>query len=441
MPRAALPALPALPAGAPGSARASQPLAAWRRAVARVARHWAVGLALLLAAVAAWGLGRWWLGPQVAVDRVVQRDFVQSVVASGHVEAPHRVEVGALITATVVRVPVAEGQTVQAGQTLVELDDAELRATEQQAVMAVAQAQARLRQLQEVQLPQATLALHHAEVTAALARLQMQRSETLFGQGFIGAAALDEVYKATDLAELQRASAVLPLQSVQAQGSDHALATAALAQARAALAVARARSRHARVVAPQAGTLIGRAVEAGDVVQPGKTLMTLSPTGRTQLVVALDEKHLRLLARGQRALASADAYPQQRFEAVVAYIHPGVNAQTGSVTVKLDVATPPPVLRQDMTVSVDIEVARRPAARLVPLGAVHDAEAATPWVLRLEAGQARRRPVRLGLCGGGWCEVLDGLAPGDTVLPVTTAVADGARVRARPSAAASPGGV
>lgn len=401
--------------------------------MARRARHVAVGAVLLLMAVAAWGVVRWWVGPQVAVDTVVQREFVQTVVASGRVEAPHRVEVGALITAAVVRVPVAEGQTVRAGQTLVVLDDTELRAAEQQAAMAVAQADARLRQLQEVQLPQAALALRQAEIAATLAQAQFDRSEALFGRGFIGAAALDEVHKTTALAEAQRLSARLPLQSAQPQGSDHALATTALAQARAALAVARARSRHALILAPQAGTLIGRAVEAGDVVQPGKVLMTLSPSGPTQLVVALDEKHLRLLAVGQPALASADAYPQQRFAAVLGYIHPGVQAQTGSVTVKLDVAAPPPELRQDMTVSVDIEVARRPAARLVPAGAVHEAESVTPWVLRLVSGTARRRPVRLGACSGGWCEVMDGLAPGDTVVPVAAAVADGARVRARPA--------
>ena len=57
---------------------------------------------------------------------------------------------------------------------------------------------------------------------------------------------------------------------------------------------------------PVAGTLITRNVEPGDVVQPGKVLMVLSPTsvvGDTQLVVQIDEKNLRLLKLGQTALA------------------------------------------------------------------------------------------------------------------------------------------
>jgi len=105
--------------------------------------------------------------------------------------------------------------------------------------------------------------------------------------------------------------------------------------------------------------------------------------------------------------------------------------------VKLRVATPPPYLRQDMTVSVDIEVARRTQALLVPSDAVRDADSSSPWVLVVEDGRARRRPVVLGLRGNGVAEALQGLQPGDAVVPVTAAtVADGTRVRA--TAASSP---
>jgi HlyD family secretion protein len=185
-----------------------------------------------------------------------------------------------------------------------------------------------------------------------------------------------------------------------------------------------------------AGTLIARNVEVGDVVQPGKVLMTLSPQGRTQLVVAIDEKNLALLALRQLAVVSADAYPAQRFVAALAYINPGVNATTGAVEVKLDVAAPPAVLKQDMTVSVDIEVARRPQALIVPLAAVHDADT-TPWVLRLEGRSAVRSAVLLGLRSGGLAEVLSGLAEGDVVLVGPAAVRPGTRVRATPRVAAT----
>jgi HlyD family secretion protein len=145
-----------------------------------------------------------------------------------------------------------------------------------------------------------------------------------------------------------------------------------------------------------------------------------------------------LLSTGQKALASADAYPAQRFEAVLAYINPGVNAQTGAVEVKLDVPAPPSVLAQDMTVSIDIEVARRAMALLVPVSALVDMQspdAQTGSVLRIEQGVAVHRLVRLGLRSAGWAEVLDGLQEGDRVVPVAAMVSSGQRVHARTAAA------
>ena len=393
---------------------------------------------LLAGIVALIGVGfvtvRWWMGPAVSTENVLRLDFVQTVVASGHVEAPHRLEVGVQITGTVSRIPVTEGQAVKAGDVLLELEAAELTATGRQADVAVLQAQARLRQLQEVQGPVAAQTLRQAQSSLSNARAALARSRDLFGRGFIGQAALDEARKTAELADAEVRAAQKQLDTTAPSGSDRALALANVAGAQASAQAARARTGYAAIKAPVAGTLIARHVEVGDVVQPGKVLMTLSPQGRTQLVVAIDEKNLALLALGQQALVSADAYPAQHFEATLAYINPGVNATTGAVEVKLDAAAPPAVLKQDMTVSVDIEVARRPQALIVPLSAVHDADT-TPWVLRLEGRHAVRRPVRLGLRSGGLAEVLGGLAEGDAVLVGSTAIEPGARVRATPRAA------
>ena len=379
---------------------------------------------------------RWWLGAPAITEPVLRRVFVQTVVASGRVEAPHRLEVGVQITGTVSRIPVAEGQAVQAGDLLLELEAAELTATGRQADVAVMQAQAKLRQLQEVQGPVAAQNLRQAQSSLRNARAAWARSQDLFGQGFIGQAALDEARKTVELADAEVRAAQKQLDTTAPSGSDRALALANVAGAQASAQAARARTGYAAIRAPVAGTLIARNVEVGDVVQPGKVLMTLSPQGRTQLVVAIDEKNLGLLALGQPALVSADAYPNQRFAATLAYINPGVNATTGAVEVKLDVAAPPAVLKQDMTVSVDIEVARRPQALIVPVAAVHDADAA-PWVLRLEGRHAVRRPIQLGLRGGGLAEVLGGLSDGDAVLVGAAAIEPGARVRATPRSAAA----
>jgi HlyD family secretion protein len=158
--------------------------------------------------------------------------------------------------------------------------------------------------------------------------------------------------------------------------------------------------------------------------------MVLSPAGETQLVVQIDEKNLALLAVGQSALASADAYPNRRFAAELVYINPGVDAQSGSVQVKLRVPQPPAYLLQDMTVSVDIQVARRAQAVLVPAEAMHDDPANGAWVLRVNGGRAHRQAVQLGVRSGGVVEVLQGVQPGDRLVPAAEArVRDGSRVR------------
>ena len=96
--------------------------------------------------------------PQQDVYTVQRKDFIQTVVASGRVETPHRIDLGAQITAQVVSVPVAEGQQVSKGQLLIALDARESEALLAQAELQIAQAEARLRQLREVDAPVAARA-------------------------------------------------------------------------------------------------------------------------------------------------------------------------------------------------------------------------------------------------------------------------------------------
>jgi HlyD family secretion protein len=372
---------------------------------------------------------RWWAGPQVQTEAVQRRDLLQTVVVSGRVETPHRVDMGAQITGTVARVPVAEGQVVKVGDVLIELASTELQSAQRQAEQAVLQAKGRLRQLNDLQGPVVQQTLRQAQAGLDAAQASGQRSLALFEQGFIGQASLDESRKALTLAEAQVLAAQKQVASTQAGGAEHSLAIGAVAEAQANAEGFRAKARYAVIKAPVSGQLIGRNVEVGDVVQAGKVLMTLSPEGAMQLVVQIDEKNLRLMALGQQALASADAYPQQPFKAQVGYINPGINAQTGAVEIKLDVLEPQQNLKQDMTVSVDLVVARQPQVLALQVGRVNEISGASPWVWLVQAGHVVRRPVRLGLRGGAWVEVLEGLSEGDAVITSPTALREGQRVR------------
>jgi HlyD family secretion protein len=393
-------------------------------------RRYVVAGALAAAAVGVYAAYAELLGPAVVVEKVVHRDVVQSVVASGRIAAPFRVDIGSQVVGTVADVPVAEGQAVKAGQLLIRLESSELLAGVKQGEVAVAQAQARLRQLRELQLPVADQALRQAEANFANAQAQYDRNKRLFEGGFLGRSAFDDAQRNLDVARTQVATARKQLETAQPSGSDSALAVAALEQAKANLLAARAKLEYTTIEAPRDGTLIARDVERGHVVQPGKVLMVLSPSGETQIVLQIDERNLGRLAVGQKALASADAFAQQRFGAELVYINPGVDAQRGTVEVKLRVAQPPAYLKQDMTVSVDIEVGRSAGALTVPAEAVHDATGAAPWVMRVADGRAERRQVKLGLRGDSVIEVREGLQAGDAVLAgANPAIRAGQRVR------------
>ncbi|TQF27120.1 permease [Bradyrhizobium sp. UNPF46] len=398
---------------------------------------WSVVIAhrwFLLTVVVLLGLGVWQgmrvlFGPAVVVDQVAQGRLIETVVASGHVETPYRVEIGSQITGTVEDVLVREGERVTKGQPLISLEARELRASVVQAQGAVAQAEARIRQLEELTLPSAKEARAQAEATLLNAQQTFDRTAQLERNGYATRAALDDAQKTLDVARAVKRSAEFQVYTASPGGSDYVMAQTQLNQARANLETAESRLGYATITAPRDGVLITRGVERGTVAQAGKTLLVLAPSGDLQLVLQIDERNLGRLALGQTALASADAYPDRHFSAVVTYINPGIDISRATVQVKLTVAEPPDYLRQDMTVSVDIEVAAKDNAQVLPARSVHDVLSGQPWVLTVKNGRALRRPVKLGLRGSSQIEILEGLQPGDIAIPQNSGVLAGQRLR------------
>lgn len=369
------------------------------------------------------------LGPAVVVDQVKRGDLVQTVVASGHVETPFRAEIGSQITGTVDEVLVQEGQRVTKGQALISLEAHELKASVVQAQGVVDQAEARIRQLAELTLPSAHESLLQAQANLLNGQQAFDRASQLFGKGFTTHVVLDGAQKTLDVARTQVRTAELQVYTAGNTGSDYVMAQTQLSQARASLETTVSRLGYATISAPRDGDLITRSVERGTVVQPGKALLVLAPSGETQLVLQIDERNLGMIALGQHAVASADAYADKRFDAVVSYINPGVDITRASVEVKLTVAKPPAYLRQDMTVSVDIEVARKEHALVLPTRAVYDAVSATPWIMGVRNGRAFKQPAKLGLRGNTQIELLEGAAEGDLAVPVTAGLLTGQRLR------------
>ncbi len=374
---------------------------------------WIAALLVLLAAAYAAVGGR---RPAPAAVRVVRQDLVHTVVATGRVMAPARVSVGSLVTGTVAVLAAREGSHVRAGQLLVALDPAEADAAARQARAAAAQASARLEQLHQVSARLADQGVAQARADLDQAEANFTRAEGLRKYGIVTDADLDQARTARDRARSQYESAVIQQAGASRAGVEERAARAAIDQATATVAAAETRLAQTRIVAPADGVLIERRVEAGDLVVVGQVLFLLATDGPTRLTAAPDEKHLGSLALGQPALASAEAFPAGRFPATVSYLAPAVDAQRGTIEVRLDVPQPPAYLRPDMTVSIEIEVARRHAVLVVPVEAVRGATSADPSVLVLEGTKTAPRAVAIGIRTETAVEITKGLAEGDMVV-------------------------
>lgn len=370
------------------------------------------------------------LGTRVETVPVQREDLVQSVVSTGRVIATARIELGTQVAGTVARVLVEEGDRVAAGQLLVQLVDDDARAALAQAGAARDEAVARVRQLGVTSLPVAEQARRQAEADVVLARREHQRVSDLFARGFFSASRLDAAKRDLDAAEARLRSAVTQADASRPAGSDHALAVARAEQARRAVEAATAKLDWTRITAPVAGVVLKRRAEPGDVAPAGTRLVAVG-AGPLQLALLVDEKNVGWLRPGQRASALADAYPDRPFEARVLRIAPEVDAQRGTVEVKLAIDAPPEFLKPDMTVSAELVVAKRTGVPTLPAEVVRDATGTAPWVLAVRDGRAVRQPLKLGLRGTGRVEIVAGLNAGDVVVgPEQAAVVDGMRVRA-----------
>jgi len=368
----------------------------------------------------------------VAVDLVTvsASDVQTSVVASGRVLPPSKVEVGATITGRVEKVLVREGARIEAGQVLVELERTELAAAAAQARAAVARAKARVASVQTLALPTAQATLKQAEANLLQAERDEQRNRDLLAKGFISQARVDEAVRQLDVARSQLSSAKAQVGAQGASGAEAQQAQSQLAEAVAALEATEAKLAQTRIRAPGAGVVLERVIEPGDIAQPGRRMLSLALDGPVRLIVQVDEKNLPLIKPGAVAMAAADAFPGERFEAVVNYVSPGVDAARGSVELRLDVAQPPALLKSDMTVSIDLKGPLLKRALMLPADAVRQLQTDAPWVLVARDGTAARTPVRIGLQTQGRVVVAEGLKAGDQVV-LNREVEAGSRVRDR----------
>jgi HlyD family secretion protein len=397
-------------------------------------RRWVRGLLGVVVLALIGAAAFLWMRRPVEVEVVDVRyaPLVRTLQFAARVEALSRVDVGSTVTGRVEQVLVREGASVREGALLVQLETAEARAALAQALASQAQAQARLAGLRSTGRGTVQAAVAQARAALDAAQSEFERTRQLVAQGFVSASRQDESRRARDVAAAQLDSAQTQARAIGEAGTEVAQAQAQLTQARAGIDAARARLAQTALRAPADALVLARSVEPGQIVQPGKALLTLALDGPTRLSAQVDERFLDQLALEQPASVLADAYPGRRFAARVLSISPAVDPQRGAVEVQFTLqGEAPAFLREDMTLSIEVETGRRARALVLPIAAlVRTPDANIARVRVIEDGRIDERDVRLGLRTLGAAEIRLGLAEGDEVV-LDTRLPLGKRVRAR----------
>jgi membrane fusion protein, multidrug efflux system len=342
---------------------------------------------VLALALAVWGLNRY-----LYSRHHVSTDNAQ---IDGHITL-----IAPRIAAFVTRVLVDDNQHVQAGDTLVVLDDRDLKVRLQQAEADLHEAEAavgsrgRAGQTQaELQATRAEAASAQASVSAAeadyhKAAVDVERYRKLAAQKIVSAQQFDAAEAAAAQAaaklEAARRQAAAAGSQVSASGAAVRSADARLAAAQAAVSNAGLQLSYAYITAPVAGIVAKRNAEVGALVQVGQTLMSIVPDENVWVTANLKETQLTHVRVGDRAEFTVDAYPGRSFEGRVESLSPATGARfallppdnaTGNFTkvvqrvpVRIAVDQPagsPVPLRPGMSVDVTIETGKNPESPAV----------------------------------------------------------------------------
>lgn len=290
---------------------------------------------------------------EVAVAR--QDTVVESINATGQIEAVQAIELRPDVEGRVTAILIDEGRIVARGAPLFKIDDAEVRAQ-----------------------------IDRSEADRDLARQALERTRQLLAQD------------ASTRQEMERAEAT-------ARSTE------------ASLNLLKLRLDRSTVRAPFSGVVGRRFVSLGDYVNSGSRLITLQTYDPQRAVFQVPERYAEELALNQRVGFRVGALPGQEFTGIVDFVDPVVQLPARTITVKARVSNPRRSLQSGMFIEARLATAVRPDAVVIPEDAVLSLQGSqVVWVVA--DGKAVRREVTLGVRTPGFVEVRDGIVAGEQVV-------------------------
>lgn len=226
--------------------------------------------------------------------------------------------------------------------------------------------------------------------------------------------------------QFERAQRLLPSRSVAAARVEEL--QAALAQAEARVAVVESRLRERQIRAPFAGIVGLRQVSPGAFVNPQQLITTLDDLSTVRVEFRVPERFLGQLRRDLAVAARSAAYPEVDFVGAVSELDTRVDPATRTVRVQSVFGNPDGSLRPGMFLAIELVLSERQAPRVPEESLI--LEGNSRYVFVVEDGAARRVEVSTGLRGDGLVEITDGLSAGQRVVTAgQPRLRDGAPVR------------
>jgi len=362
---------------------------------------------------------------EVRLEAVGKRELVSIVTASGKIEADTKVDLSADITGRIVKINVKEGDMVQKGQLLIQIDPAQYQSI-------VSRAEAFL-QTSEANLLQ-------AQTNRDQAKRQLDRASDLrkANPNLIAAETVEQAQQAFDVAV-----------------ANYAATKSQVDQAKAALSESRSNLSKTTLYAPISGRVTRLAVEEGEVAVPGTfsretgLLLTIADLSVILAKVDVDETDVVRLSLGDSVSVAIDAFPDTAFIGRVTKIGNSAKLAASSgasqdravdFQVEVRLENPPEDIRPDLSATARIVTDTRKDALSIPIIALtvrehedlpNELKPAAPapgdtgkggkkkereGVFVVRNGIAMFRPVKVGIAGEEHFEVVDGLQAGDTVV-------------------------
>ncbi len=388
-------------------------------------------------------------GPSVTVESIKKRDLEAIVSASGKIQPKRLVNISADTSGRVVDLAVNEGDRIKKGQFLLQIDPKSLRTRVDSGTASLEAAEGSLAQMRQ--------SVETSKVQLEQIRKNLARQRDLFNQQLTTRDALERAENEVKTAESQ----------IQEREKQVISQASRIAQERATLESARYDLSKVRIESPIDGIVTRRNIQEGETAvigtmnNAGTVLLTLADMSVIQAEVEVDETNIPNVTLGQIAKITIDALPDRSFKGHVSEIGNSPIQATGAaagsrqatnfkVVVMLD--EPIPDVRPGFTCTADITTATRSAVTAVPIPAVavreliydsegqivkppkerrrRTAETSTALV-ELAPGQTRKEtegvflvangvaefvPIKLGISGDKYFEILNGLKEGDQVI-------------------------